>query len=71
MQSIENLCAQVAVIFIFLRNEVDFWVLTGGTLIGLTKKSKNFEKNFFSQKLIFYDLQCIKRYFIEKKFFGL
>ena len=35
------------VIFVFLRNEVDFWVLTGGTLIGLTKKSKNFEKIFF------------------------
>ena len=38
--------------------------------IGLTKNSKNFEKIFFS-KLIFYDLQCIKRCFIEKNFFGL
>ena len=47
MHSIGNFLTHGTVIFVFHRNEVDFWVLTGGTLIGLTKKSKILKKFFF------------------------
>ena len=61
MRSIGNFLTHGTVIFVFYRNEVDFWVLT--------KKSKNLKKNFFFSKTHFlWFTMFIKMFYWKKKF---